>query len=229
MAINVDRVYQTVLKIVNMEMGMEMHINHKDFNLYANLAQRKIYESYFTEKYARNRIPSDGGDYSDLSRNVSEKIKHLNAVSAATSKAGSSEIFPYPSDLYRLGVVNAGNVEVDEVSDIDALRINRSDHTKPTARDPIYVRRSSGVTVFPSSITSVIFIYVRELNEVSWAPSSSGAYDSSTSVNFDLHDSEEQELVAEILMIAGTAMKQPLIIQAATGMKQMIEQEENIS
>ena len=59
MAVNIDTVYQRVLAIANKE--QRGYITPQEFNLYANQAQMDIFEQYFYDLNALNRIP--GNDY----------------------------------------------------------------------------------------------------------------------------------------------------------------------
>ncbi len=73
--------------------------------------------------------------------------------------------------------------------------------------------------------------FIREPVDPVWAfiPGIQGqyVYDSSTnSVNFELHPSEQTELVLKILLYAGVVIRDPQIVQQAAGaiQKQEIEQ-----
>ena len=48
-----------------------------------------------------------------------------------------------------------------------------------------------------------------------------------SSTNFELHVSEEENLVLRVLMLAGLTIKQPDVMQTASGGIQMIKQEQN--
>jgi hypothetical protein len=53
---------------------------------------------------------------------------------------------------------------------------------------------------------------------VEWAANSStGLYNSATSVNFELHESEETELVIKILALAGIVIKDNNVYAVASG------------
>jgi len=45
MAVSIDTVYQKVLALANKE--QRGYITHQEFNLFANRAQKEIYENYF--------------------------------------------------------------------------------------------------------------------------------------------------------------------------------------
>lgn len=202
MAINIDRVYQTVLRTANNKMDMEVHITPKDFNLWANQAQKEIFESYFKEEYAESLLPMLDTDYGDIKRNTGEKISVFLRTSNPIAKDTTTNIFAYPTtDFYRLVLVYSNSREVDEVSTIEAIRINRAPHTRPTVSDPIYERRNTGILVYPASIASINMLYLKTPSEPQWVPDTNGRYDNTNSVNFELADSEEQELVQKNIRI----------------------------
>jgi hypothetical protein len=74
MSVSIDRVYQTVLTIVNKE-GVA-YITPQEFNLYANQAQVEIFEKYFYDDYRHEVKPPVDGEYYD--NNISEKISIFN-------------------------------------------------------------------------------------------------------------------------------------------------------
>ena len=71
--------------------------------------------------------------------------------------------------------------------------------------------------------------YIKKPADASWAyntVSGAAVYNSTNSVNFELHESEETELVIKILQLAGLAIKDPSVYQAGTQMEvQGIQQE----
>lgn len=74
MSVSIDRVYGTVLTLVNKE-GMG-YITPQEFNLYANQAQSEIFEKYFYDEYREQTKPSVAGQYSR--DNLTEKIAIFN-------------------------------------------------------------------------------------------------------------------------------------------------------
>ena len=71
MAVNIDTVYQRVLAIANKE--QRGYITPQEFNLYANQAQMDIFEQYFYDLNALNRIPGNEYTYSDQVDIIQEK------------------------------------------------------------------------------------------------------------------------------------------------------------
>ena len=72
MAVNIDTVYHRVLAIANKE--QRGFITPQEFNLYANQAQMDIFEQYFYDLNALNRLPSNDFTYADQVDIIEEKI-----------------------------------------------------------------------------------------------------------------------------------------------------------
>ena len=71
--------------------------------------------------------------------------------------------------------------------------------------------------------------YVRRPKSPNWnyvVVSDKALYNSTTSTDFELHDSEESELVYRILAYAGVAMEKPNLTQTAAGLEQAKVQQE---
>ncbi len=136
------------------------------------------------------------------------------------------------SDFYKLGtVIYNDDKEVQYVQPNEFLELNLSPLTKPTEYFPVYKYKDFKIHVFPKSITSNISCtYVKKPQNPVWnfeTPSASNnyqyIYNSTTSVNFDLHPSEQVSIVEKILLYSGVIVNDPTIIQVAA---QQIQQEE---
>ena len=77
--------------------------------------------------------------------------------------------------------------------------------------------------VYPSTITSLITAtYIRKPNEVNWASQTvvgNALYNAGSSTSFELHDSEETNLVIKILLYVGLTLKAGDIAQVADAKK----------
>ena len=217
MAVSIDTVYQRVLGILNKE--QRGYITPQEFNLMANQAQLDIFEQYFYDLNQFTRIGRISNEYADIISNIEEKISLFEKSSTPTA---ANDIFPIPSDLYRMGSILYGNVEAEEVSKKEYSYIISSPIAKPTNDFPIYKRDLNGVSVFGTSTinTNVTFNYIKKPVQVQWAYTSvsgEALYNANNSQNFELHGSEETELVIKILAMAGLIIKDPSIYQVATG------------
>lgn len=232
--VSIDNVYKTVLNILNKE--NRGYIVPREFNSLANQAQNEIFEGYFS---LRNYVISNDSDYSDIRKNVGEKIalfeneETINATTF-TNPAGNTtdSYYAYPTNFYRLGTVSINAIHATEVSSQDIMYLNRAPLTKPTINNPVYLRHEGGVVIHPTTgITSIIINYIRKPAEVKWAGGTlSGQIVANTTApgyqNFELHASEEPELVVKILAYAGVVIRAADITQAASAKEQQIIQSE---
>ena len=232
--VSIDNVYKTVLNILNKE--NRGYITPREFNSLANQAQNEIFEGYFS---LRNYVVSNDSDYSDIRKNIEEKIalfENEETISAGTfsNAAGNttSSYYAYPSNFFRLGTVSANAIHASEVSSQKILYLNRSPLTKPTVNNPVYIRHEGGVVMYPTTgIASLLINYIRKPSAPNWVGSTAnGQVVASTAdpnyQNFELHASEESELVVKVLAYAGVIIRAADITQAATAKEQQIIQSE---
>ena len=151
-----------------------------------------------------------------------------------------------PADLYRLGSVayKASGADyptaVAEVNANQLANYNLSPLARPTTSNPAYVRSgASSISVYPTTLgvgSSVTCNYIKTPTDPYWGyvvvPKSQGGneyplYDSSTAVDFELHESEETTIINKILEYAGVIMKQPDVIQYANQKQAAESQQEN--
>ena len=135
-------------------------------------------------------------------------------------------------DFYRLGTVlyTSGALapqELERVTRSELYHINSSKLTKPSTIYPVYLYENKRLLVYPTSITSGITVdYIRKPLDPSWnftlGSNNQYVYSPNTSINFELHDAEQTELILKILLYAGVIVKSPEIIQVAN---QQISQE----
>ena len=134
-------------------------------------------------------------------------------------------------DFYRLGTViySTGALPTQELERVDRgelYHLLSSKLTAPTTTYPIYVYERQKLFVYPQTIqTGVQATYIRKPVDPIWNFTLSGnayVYNPDTSLNFELHDSEQTEIVLKVLLYAGVVVKDPTIIQVAN---QQISQE----
>jgi len=219
MAVNIDTVYQRVLGILNKE--QRGYLTPQEFNLFANQAQLDIFEQYFYDINQFGRIEGNSTEYSDMLSILNEKI---DAFSTSGTLTYSSNTFALPSNLYRLGTViytNAGEeIEAERILKNEFLYIKSSPIAKPRNDRPIYIADSAGIKVYGNAeLTSGVKCnYIRKPAKAIWAYQTvfgSALYDATNSVDFELHPSDETELVIKILGLAGLLLKEADIYQAA--------------
>ena len=221
MAVSIDTVYQRVLAILNKE--NRGYVTPQEFNLFANQAQLEIFEQYFFDLNQYSRLPKNDTEYSDLPKLINEK---LSKFKKSASISYMTDHFHLPTDLHKLGtVIYNSTTLVEEIDRKNLLEYQLSKLTAPTTNNPVYIQNIDntsahwGINVFPTSITTNVSItYVRKPNAVNWAyqtVAGNALYNASGSTNFELHDSEEINLVLKILLYAGVSIKDPNIAQLA--------------
>tara|TARA_R110002012_G_scaffold3164_1_gene14791 strand:- start:24 stop:740 length:717 start_codon:yes stop_codon:yes gene_type:complete len=235
--VSVDTVYQRVLALANKE--QRGYITPQEFNLYANQAQMEIFEQYFYDIRLFNKIPGNNTEFSDPLYMLNEK-KSIFEVEQGSSwtqvNLGSSMILP--NEIYRIGTVRIGmnQVEILSSKDFDAARL--SPLTSPTPTRPIaYIAEgklsvATGANIYETAISANMNIsYIRKPAKVSWGyvvfnEKALFDSDSNKTTNFELHSSEETELVYKILKLAGVSMKRDDIMRAGQGLEiSQIQQE----
>jgi|TARA_E500000318_G_scaffold104849_1_gene111209 hypothetical protein len=228
MSVNVNTVYQRVLAITNKE--QRGYITPQEFNYLANQAQLDIFEQYFYDQNQFLRIPGNDTEYSDILSIIEEKISIFEKTNTAVT--GGTTL---PSDLYRLGSVIFNGAEAESISQKDYIYITQSPLAQPTNDFPIYIRDNAGIKVYGKNAagaleqktSSVTCNYIKEPTDVSWAANSvTGTYNASNSVNFELHESEETDLVVKILSLSGMILKDNSLYGIASGEDVKNSQEE---
>ena len=120
-------------------------------------------------------------------------------------------------------------IHVPEISHKDALYINKSPLTAPTAKQPIYTRHEGGIRVYPDD-TDVNMVYVRIPATPNWVGASLNGQIVPNEAdadyqNFELHPSEEPELIAKILAYSGVIIRAQDITQVGAAKEQQIIQD----
>ena len=247
MAINVNTVYQTVLLILNKE--QRGYMTPQEFNNIGNQVQLEIFEKYFEDLNQQIRVPQADADYSDRVTNLDEKISIFKTFGNAAYDSTTNPATPYftlPTTdgfgetitFYRLGTVLYNDeVELQRLQRGDFYYINKSQLTKPSTSWPVYLYENNKLFVKPIEITSKITVdFIRKPKDVIWgfyvgglgqyiynANPFNAATQPTGSVNFELQDSEQTEVILKILMYAGIVIRDPQIIQAAAQQVQMDE------
>jgi len=224
MAVSVNTVYQRVLAIANKE--QRGYITPQEFNLFANQAQMDIFEQYFYDINQFNRAPGNDTEYSNMLDLLNEKIAIFQKYKQDISVSGSS-IGTLPSDVYRLGTVmyvgSTYPIEIDEVRHNDLLDLEKSPLTRATLARPYYVRLTkTTIELYPSTLASSSSIrcnYVDKPTSASWAytvVNGEPLYNSTNAIDFELHESEETELVLKVLELSGISIEDPQLYQIAS-------------
>ena len=248
MAINVNTVYQTVLSILNKE--QRGYMTPDEFNKVGTQVQLEIFEKYFEDLNQQARVPQSDLNYADRLENIDEKIAIFKTFGNAAYNNVSvtpTNYFTLPStdaygqavDFYRLGEVTYKNeVLIQKLQRNDFYTSEKSKLTKATETFPTYLYENNYLFVKPDSIVSNVQVeYVRKPLPPIWGfvVGSLGQYEYDTtsynagttpptgSRNFELHKSEQPEVILRILQYAGIIIRDPQIVQAAAQQVQMDE------
>ena len=234
MAVSIDTVYQKVLALANKE--QRGYITPQEFNLFANQAQQEILDQYFYDINQWSRQHGNDTEYSDMLSVIQEKLSELEV--RVTNVGVTGGIYNYRTninDLYKLGSVhtthptNSQKIEIEQVNNNEWYNMQSAPLTRPTLARPVYVNRQDGLNIYPDTIGSVDISYIRQPVRVQWAyvvVNDKALYNDNISVDFELHASEEPELVHRILAFSGIAIKSPEITQAAIQLEGLKVQQE---
>ena len=223
--VNVDRVYQRVLVLANKE--QRGYITPQEFNLLANQAQMDTFEQYFYDLNQFRRLNGNDTVHSDMVTILEEKIQVFHDLMGSTAMSEltpSGAGFELPDNLYRLDQVRLGGTQCERLNIRDYNEVRMSPLTRPTPTRPIYTLRQGNVLVINNGETVDIaeedangdlvnpcnMVMIRRPNQVSWGFTMVGGvaiYNDGLSTNFDLHPSEEADLVIKILTLAGITIK----------------------
>ena len=224
--VDINKVYQRVLFVANKE--QRGYITPDEFNSYATQAQLEIFESYFLKKFQANQAPGTTDAYSEVAMNLEEKITFFDNTSTISKDSGTGR-YLYPSNFYRLALITVGGRMADEVSHKELTYINLSPLTAPTNTQPVFTRHEGGLTLYPQSYNGdVVMTYARKPVDPVWGfvddPTGEPVYNpaSTATTHFELHPSEEQDLVYKILTMAGVAIKQADISGYGQGKDQQL-------
>ena len=217
--ISIDTVYQRVLALANKE--QRGYITPLEFNLMANQAQQLIFEQYFYDLNQFERAGDEDASFSGMQELIKNKLSYFTSIQ--TVNGGST----FPPN-YRTGKIFVGSNEAKLAQRSDILNIGRSTfHNIGLNKDPLYVEsrvNSQDIQVYKSAglVTSGVTVEViSRPTDVEWGYdviAEKALYNASNTTNFQLHDSEETELVYKILTLAGIIIKKVDVLQAGQGM-----------
>ena len=230
----IDTVYQRVLAVANKE--QRGYITPLEFNLLANQAQMDIFEQYFYDLNQFSKVPGNDSTYADMVDLLKEKIDIFERFRQdVTMGAGGVGTLP---TYYRMGELSynnttlgadsnhSGYIEIEKVDQNDLNHILNSPLTQPSLEYPIYIHTSeTAIQVYPTTITSAVTCnLIARPATVRWGwtiVNEKPLYNASTTytTNFELHESDETELVIKILELAGITIKDP-------GLYQLVDKEE---
>tara|TARA_R100001510_G_scaffold54606_1_gene57498 strand:+ start:486 stop:1187 length:702 start_codon:yes stop_codon:yes gene_type:complete len=221
MAVEINDVYQKVQVIANKE--QRGYITPVEFNSLANQVQNDIFEQYFYDLNQADRKLETYEEYSNAIDLIKEKISPFHYFKSSPS-ATSGNTMTLATSTYMLGDVyyTASGIDyvVEPISKEELTNIQLSPLATPSIKRPVYVRKSATqIEVFPTTLTMGLLShdYVKKPTTVVLGyNTATGAYDSSTTTNFELHPSEEANIVIKILQLIGIIIKDPGLYQISS-------------
>jgi hypothetical protein len=242
MAVNIDNVYQKVLALANKE--QRGYITPQEFNLFADKAQNEIFDNYFHGFKMAQRKPTDQMLYADEVEMLEEK---LHPFHVDTTVAVTAATLALPSIHKIISITRANGTQLSQLNKTQITFTEGNPLTKAVLTRSVFVREDSGsLTIYPAASSATWNLDTNgdgqndaEGFEVSYysAPSTpnwgyvvageKALYNASTSVNFQLHVGEEENLVSRILMLAGVTIQKPEIQQAGVQDIQLMKQQQN--
>ena len=243
MAIDVNKVYTTVLSIINKKGSG--YLTPDNFNKIAKVVQLELLDRAFYE-YNRAVTKQSSGrgveGYGDIPRKIQDKIDPFCATSTISLSSGVGNLPNSSTGSYNVkGVYNIINVSstdhLTQVERIDKSKLSfllASPLTAPSTTFPMYYVSSDSIYVYPTTLTSVSMYYIGTPADPKWNSrvdtTSFGTpvynYTASGSTSFTLHPSDEVDLILGILQYFGITIKDPLVIQSAMQEQQSITQQE---
>ena len=236
MAISVDTVYQRVLALANKE--QRGYITPQEFNLLANQAQMSIFESYFYTSNSRDRLEvnrTNEVDETDISELLDKKLAPFQSYEAVTSGhtfPATVTVSTVPYDVFQTGVVLLGDEPCQKVSMFEAQRLKKSTRHMATTADqaPIYTdNRVTGrdIVVYAGSTTEessgVTVECFRVPKTANWSyvvVNKKALFNGTLAVDFELHKSEIDTIVTNILALAGIVINKVGLADTAIAIKE---------
>jgi len=233
--VNIDTVYQRVLALANKE--QRGYITPQEFNLFANQSQLEIFEQYFYDLNnfeLRDAAYTINEDVTDLTRQKMDIFLMTAGVNLVNSWQSQYNAIILPDYVYRISRVEALNKRAEYLDNNkfnDA--ITAGPLIKPTNNTPIWTQHNGRIKIHNGvKTTSGIGMHYYMLpSPVSWGyfvVQSKALYDSSNTKtkHFQLHSSEETELIYKILRLAGISMKRDDVLKAGQGLDSLQTQKE---
>ena len=220
--INVDRIYQRVLTLANKE--QRGYITPQEFNIFANQAQMDIFEQYFYDLNQFRRTPGNDTVHADMVDILEEKISVFEQTALIILNLDGEAQLSSLGNFYRLTSIRDGNIIYESISRKEARLFQLSPLAKPTKTRPAYLVNgvNNDFELFGRIPVAVNVDYIRTPIPVNWTyvvVQGKALYNGNATdaQNFELHPSEETELVLKILTLAGFTLKDPNLYQAAAG------------
>lgn len=229
MAISVDTVYKTVLLILNKE--QRGYMTPDEFDKIGQQVQLEIFEKYFEDLNQIVRAPQTDADYADRLSYLEEKLSIFENLLTDKS-VGAGGVSLANLNVHRLNTVTYNGIELQKVGRKEYYNIKKSPLTTPTLSHPIYLQEGASLIIEPAgnadatkNVDKVDISFIKKPSQIKWNFTFNNnldiyVYTVIGSTNFELHSSEQTEVILRILAYAGIVIRDPQIVQAATAQVQ---------
>ena len=216
--VRIDDVYQKVLAIANKE--QRGYITPQEFNLFADHAQMSIFEQYF---YDKNQFARRATENSTIEL-LEQKIQIFESNPEFFSSGDDLPEDTYQIDSVSIVLDSGKTIPMQRVSKRELQGISSSPLLSgSTLATNYYIFNNTINFELPTSLegNNVVVELVRKPLKPQWTYviHNQSALHNSHDENlqdFELHSSEENNLVISILKLAGVAIKDVNLSQAAT-------------
>ncbi len=184
MAINVNKVYKSVLSILNKE--QRGFITPDEFNKYATEAQLMLLDISFTEYNALSNLDTvmrTNLGYADMPSKTKEKIDQFYKAETINFTAGIGTL---PSDIYKIiELTKSDTVPIELVDKHEMPYLLASPLTAPSVDYPIYYKgkTTAGATqihVNPNSVSSARLEYIKVPSDARFGYTVNATYGTNT-------------------------------------------------
>ena len=237
MPVNIDTVYQTVQALANKE--QRGYLTPQEFNLFANQAQADIFEQYFYDLNAFRSARFQERQVGDSVTFLQHKINNTNGVTYS-----NTEPVPNGTDLPTTGhtgqiFVTINNlrksirqIEPDEIQDLLGSVWHAQAFDEAVYFEDGYQRIQvwTGTGQIQDNTTVTCEHVTGKPPLVYWGyivVNEKAVYNPNASQDFGLHVSEQPDLVAKILKLAGVSIDDQQLYQAAAAEESLNTQQEN--
>ena len=247
--VNINSVSQKVLALANKE--QRGYITPQEFNLFADKSQLEIFNNYFHKVKMAERKPKNQMDYADEVEMLEEKLQPFH-VDEFVNWDAENNYLSLPTTPHKIISITRNGNQVTQVNKTQIAYTENQPLLKANKSRSVFVREDAGViSIYPAPTESDYnyntitesntepndteqfeVSYYKKPTSPNWAYTiiqQQALYNAAASdlQHFELHSSEEEELVYKILMLAGLTIRQPDVQQSAAAGIEMNQREQN--
>jgi len=183
MAINVDKVYKSVLSILNKE--QRGYITPDEFNKIATQSQLGLLDRNIFEYNKMVNMQNEGltnEEYANLPEKVAEKIDifykshDFNQGILPPDYNTTTGVATLPTDIYKTIDISISNTHIEKVDQGKLSFLNSSPLTKPTSDFPIYYQTSTTAVISPASSSLPTIKYIKVPTNPRWGYTVNATY-----------------------------------------------------